>query len=348
MKKIFFWSFISIPIAMIILLLSLYFTNLWKPTVVAIIVSSILLIIVGIFAYFYFRNSYLNFEKDNSGEFQYNIKQKFWKLGLIGFIADFCDTIGIGSFAISIVLLKLTKQVKNDKQLLGTLNVGHAIPTCLQAIIFISLVKVEWLTLVLLITAAAIGAYIGALIANKIKLGWAQILLGVALIIISIIILLGQKEVSVMPRAGTSDSLEVWWKYLLGAIIFFGLGILQSLGIGIYAPAMAVTYLMGLSSLCAFPIMMGSAAFLMPVGAFRFIKDQNYDIKIATSFTLGGSFGVIVSYLIVFVGIQNGLGLDKANFINVLNWIIIVVIWYTAGMMFYNYYQQHKKSIHHS
>ncbi|WP_004028141.1 hypothetical protein [Spiroplasma melliferum] len=86
----------------------------------------------------------------------------------------------------------------------------------------------------------------------------------------------------------------------------------------------------------------------MPVGAFRFIKDQNYDIKIATSFTLGGSFGVIVSYLIVFVGIQNGLGLDKANFINVLNWIIIVVIWYTAGMMFYNYYQQHKKSIHHS
>ncbi|WP_338992895.1 hypothetical protein [Spiroplasma endosymbiont of Seladonia tumulorum] len=226
------------------------------------------------------------------------------------------------------------------------MGLGHAIPTCLQAIIFISLVKVEWLTLVLLITAAAIGAYVGALIANKIKLGWAQILLGIVLIIISIIILLEQKEVSVMSRAGTSDSLEVWWKYLLGTMIFFGLGILQSLGIGIYAPAMAVTYLMGLSSLCAFPIMMGSAAFLMPIGAFRFIKDQNYDIKIATSFTLGGGFGVIVSYLIVFVGIQNGLGLDKTIFINVLNWIIIVVIWYTAGMMFYNYYQQHKKSSH--
>ncbi|UNF61696.1 MULTISPECIES: TSUP family transporter [Spiroplasma] len=221
MKKIFFWSFISIPIVMVILLLSLYFTNIWKPTVIAIVINSILLIIVGIFAVVYLQNSYRNFAKDDPGEFQYNIKQKFWKLGLIGFIADFCDTIGIGSFAISIVLLKLTKQVKNDKQLLGTLNVGHAIPTCLQAIIFISLVKVEWITLILLITSAAIGAYIGAFLVNKIKLGWTQILLGVALIIISIIILLGQKEVHVMPSARTSDSLEVWWKYLLGSMIFF-------------------------------------------------------------------------------------------------------------------------------
>lgn len=206
---------------MVILLLSLYFTNIWKPTVIAIVINSILLIIVGIFAVVYLQNSYRNFAKDDPGEFQYNIKQKFWKLGLIGFIADFCDTIGIGSFAISIVLLKLTKQVKNDKQLLGTLNVGHAIPTCLQAIIFISLVKVEWITLILLITLAAIGAYIGAFLVNKIKLGWTQILLGVALIIISIIILLGQKEVHVMPSARTSDSLEVWWKYLLGSMIFF-------------------------------------------------------------------------------------------------------------------------------
>ncbi|WP_241970172.1 hypothetical protein [Spiroplasma poulsonii] len=57
MKKIFFWSFISIPIVMVILLLSLYFTNIWKPTVIAIVINSILLIIVGIFAVVYLQNS---------------------------------------------------------------------------------------------------------------------------------------------------------------------------------------------------------------------------------------------------------------------------------------------------
>lgn len=50
------------------------------------------------------------------------------------------------------------------------MNVGHSIPTCLEAIIFIALIQVAWPTLVSLISAATLGAYLGAIIANKIKL----------------------------------------------------------------------------------------------------------------------------------------------------------------------------------
>jgi hypothetical protein len=60
--------------------------------------------------------------------------------------------------------------------------------------------------------------------------------------------------------------------------------------------------------------MMGSAAFLMPVAGSRFIKNKNYEIKPALCFSLGGSFGVIAAYCIVFLGIQNGLGLSKEQF----------------------------------
>lgn len=50
------------------------------------------------------------------------------------------------------------------------MNVGHSIPTCLEAIIFIALIQVAWPTLVSLISAATLGAYLGAIIANKINL----------------------------------------------------------------------------------------------------------------------------------------------------------------------------------
>ncbi|AHF60591.1 hypothetical protein P344_00760 [Spiroplasma mirum ATCC 29335] len=345
-KKILYWSLLSIPIILIIFLITLYFTNIWQPTLTSTIICLVLLCFVGIFVYYLITKSYRCYgqAEKNVGEFDNNIKQRIWKLGIIGFIADFFDTIGIGSFAISIVLLKLTKQIKNDKKILGTLNIGHAVPTCLEAIIFISLIKVEWLTLVFLIAAASIGSYLGAMFANKIKLGWAQIFISIVLIIISIIILLGQKQVGVMPSSGNADSLQIWWKYLVGAVVFFILGALMSLGVGIYAPAMAVTYLLGLSAICAFPIMMGSAAFLMPIGALRFIKDQNYEIKPSLAFTIGGSFGVICAYLIVFIGIQKGLGLNKDNFVNILTWLIIVVIWYTAGMMIYEYVKNKKQA----
>ena len=53
----------------------------------------------------------------------------------LGFITDFLDTLGVGSFATTTAVLRLGGVV-DDEQIPGTLNVGHAIPTMLEAALF--------------------------------------------------------------------------------------------------------------------------------------------------------------------------------------------------------------------
>ena len=53
----------------------------------------------------------------------------------------------------------------------------------------------------------------------------------------------------------------------------------MSLGIGLYAPCMILVSLLGMSERTAFPIMMGSCAFLMPVGSLQFIREQCYSLR---------------------------------------------------------------------
>lgn len=89
--------------------------------------------------------------------------------GIIGFITDFADTIGIGSFAITTMLLNATKQIDDDRKLPGILNVGHAIPVLTEAIIFVTVIKVDALTLVSLIVAAMVGSWFGSKYVTKLS-----------------------------------------------------------------------------------------------------------------------------------------------------------------------------------
>ena len=52
----------------------------------------------------------------------------------------------------------------------------------------------------------------------------------------------------------------------------FVLGALMTLGIGLYAPCMILVALLGMNDATAFPIMMGSCAFLMPAASVRFVR----------------------------------------------------------------------------
>src|SRR6266702_2615465 len=80
--------------------------------------------------------------------------------GAIGFVTNFFDTLGIGSFAPTTAIFKLRRQPP-DEQIPGTLNAGHATPTVIQALIFITAVTVDLTTLISLIAAAVLGAWLG-------------------------------------------------------------------------------------------------------------------------------------------------------------------------------------------
>src|SRR6187402_3357384 len=80
---------------------------------------------------------------------------------LVGFITDFLDTLGIGSFATTTTLYRARRTI-DDRLLPGTLNVGHTLPTIAQAYIYTQVIEVEMTTLVVMIVAAVTGSLLGA------------------------------------------------------------------------------------------------------------------------------------------------------------------------------------------
>jgi uncharacterized membrane protein YfcA len=240
-------------------------------------------------------------------------------LGLvIGFVTNFFDTLGIGSFATTTTWFRAQRMV-DDRVIPGTLNVGHALPTIVQAIIYIAIIEVDLLTLVLLIAASVLGAWIGAGIVCRWSRRNVQIGMGFALLVAAT--LMAGTALHVLPGGGTALDLN-GVKLAIGLAGNFMLGALMTLGIGLYGPAMIMVSLLGMSPAAAFPIMMGSCAFLMPVGSMQFIRKASYDLRAAIGLAIGGIPGVLIAAWIV-----------KQMSLDVVRWLVVVVVVYTAVML---------------
>lgn len=236
----------------------------------------------------------------------------------IGFITNFFDTLGIGSYAPTTSFFKLWKLVP-DEQIPGTLNVGHTMPTVTEAFIYIAVVQVEVKTLALMIAASALGAWLGAGVVARWSRRKIQIGMGIALLVMAAFFLL--KQLNYMPGGGQDLGLT-GFKLVFAVATNALLGALMTLGIGMYAPSMAVISLLGMNPTTAFPIMMGSCAFLMPVGSARFIRESRYNLKSALGLAIGGVPGVLIAAFIV-----------KSMPLRYVLWLVIVVVVYTAIMM---------------
>jgi uncharacterized membrane protein YfcA len=236
----------------------------------------------------------------------------------IGFVTNFFDTLGIGSFAPTTSAFKLWKLVP-DERIPGTLNVGHSLPTVVEAIIFIAIVSVAPMTLVLLIAAAILGAWLGAGVVSKWPRRYIQIGMGIALLAAAGLFI--AKFSGRLPAGGQSFELH-GTLLAIGIAGNFVLGALMTLGIGLYAPAMIMVSLLGMSPLAAFPIMMGSCAFLMPIASLRFIKFNAYALRAAIGLAIGGIPGVLIAAFIV-----------KSLPLRWLYVLVAVVVVYTAIMM---------------
>ena len=235
-----------------------------------------------------------------------------------GFVTNFFDTLGIGSFAPTTAIFKFRRRMP-DEEIPGTLNVGHALPTVAQALIFIAAVDVELWTLLGMIAAAVFGAWLGVGVVARLPRRAIQIGMGGALLFAALLFL--AKNLDWMPGGGNALGLD-GARLAFAIAMSFLLGALMMLGVGLYAPCLILVSLLGMNPLAAFPIMMGSCAFLMPVGGARFLHTRRYNLRSALGLTLGGIPGVLVAAYIV-----------KSLPIEWIRWLVLIVVVYAALQM---------------
>jgi uncharacterized membrane protein YfcA len=236
----------------------------------------------------------------------------------VGALTNFFDTLGIGSFATTTAIYRL-KQMVPDRIIPGTLNAGHTLPTVVQAFIYTKIIPVDVLTLVSMIAAAVLGAWLGAGVVAKWSKRKVQLGMGAALLAAAVFMFM--KQMNLFP-AGSEEIGVRGAKLAIAIGGNFVLGALMTLGIGLYAPCMVLIGLLGMSEKTAFPIMMGSCAFLMPIGSLRFIREQCYSLRNALGLALGGIPGVLIAAYIV-----------KQLELGTVRWLVIAVVLYTAVTM---------------
>jgi len=232
-----------------------------------------------------------------------------------GFVTNFFDTLGIGSFAPTTAIFRAFRMVP-DEHIPGTLNVGHCLSVVLQAYIFTTIVPVEMATLIPMIVAAIAGAWLGAGVVSSLPRRQIQFGMGACLVVAAM--LMAGSQLQVLPEGGTALGLQ-GMRLSLAIAGNFVLGALMTLGIGLYAPCMVLISLLGMNISAAFPIMMGSCAFLQPVSSARFTRTGAFDFRAAVGLTVGGIPAVLIAAFLV-----------KSLPLYALRWLVVGVVLLTA------------------
>jgi uncharacterized membrane protein YfcA len=233
---------------------------------------------------------------------------------LVGLVTDFFDTLGIGSFATTTSLYRARHTI-DDRLLPGTLNVGHTIPTFVQAFIYTKSVEVESTTLIAMIAASVAGALLGAPIVSRWPRRKVQLGMGCALLMLTAILV--YRQIWKDPTTGTTGLSGAM--FALGVAGNFVLGALMTIGVGLYAPCLVMVSMLGMNPGTGFPIMMSSCAFLMPVASVPFVRRECYAPRAALGLTLAGVPAVLMAHW----------WFEKLD-INTVKWLVAVVVVYTA------------------
>ncbi len=238
----------------------------------------------------------------------------------IGVATNFLDTLGIGSYAQITALFKL-RGSPADALIPGTLNVGNTVPQLVSALLFVTAITVEPVLLTCMVLSSAAGAWLGAGIVSRMRQRTIQIFMGVALLIAAGFFIM--TNVGILPPAGTSMGLA-GWRFAVAVAANFILGALMCVGIGNYAPSMALLALLGMHPIAAYPIMTGSDGVLIPVASLRFLKTGRFSQGAALGLTVGGVVGTLLAFPLV-----KTLG----DHVTALRWGVIVVVLYAGVSM---------------
>jgi uncharacterized membrane protein YfcA len=199
------------------------------------------------------------------------------------------------------------------------MNVGNTIPTVTQALIFMSVVDVDPVTLASMSAAAPAGAILGAGIVSRMSRRRIRLGLGFGLLAVAFLML--ADRLRWFPMGGDAIGLS-GWELAIAIAVSFVFGALQTIGVGFYAPCMATIFALGMHPRTAFPIMMTATAMLMAAGSALFVKKKAYDPKAALALTMFGIVGVFLAAFVV-----KSLSLDA------LKWAVLAVVLYTSATM---------------
>ena len=237
---------------------------------------------------------------------------------LVGFVTLGFDTLGIGNYAPTTAIFKLTKMVR-DELIPGTLNVGSSVPVAIEAFAFMAAIAVDPVTIALLVPIGTLGGWFGGQVVSRLPRQPIQIGMGLALLVGAVFMLL--TTLKLIPGGGEAIGFS-GATLVLAALVNFALGGLNALGIGSYAPSLLIFSLLGMNPRAAFPIMMGSAACMLPASGIRFARSGRYDGSVALALTIGGIPGVLIAAFIV-----------KSLPLETIRWLVVVVVLYAALSM---------------
>ncbi len=238
----------------------------------------------------------------------------------IGVGTNFLDALGIGNYAQITALFKLRGRPA-DLLIPGTLNVGNVIPSFVGSVMFTAAISVEPVLLTCMVLSAGAGAWVGAGIVSRMRQRTIQIFMGTALLIAAFFFTL--TNVGILPPTGTAMGLE-GWRFAVAVGANFILGALMCVGIGNYAPSMALLAFLGMHPIAAYPIMIGSDGVLIPVASLGFLKSGRFSHGTALGLTFGGILGSLLAFPLVKT---------LESHLTLLRWVVIAVIIYAGSTM---------------
>jgi uncharacterized membrane protein YfcA len=236
---------------------------------------------------------------------------------VVGTVANFFDTLGIGSFAPTLAWMRFRRMVP-DQRIPMTMLAGYTPPVFVQSIIFLALLGVSVDIVLLLASAVAItaGAIIGAPIAARSPVRTVQLVVAAALLMAALFYSLS--NLGLMPVGGDAAALPVPLMIVAIAASFI-FGVLLNFGVGNYAPTLAMLSLFGMNPRLAFPIMAFGAALAGAAASSRLVKLADLDLRIVLSLAVGSIPGVLIAAFIV-----------KEMPLTMLRWLVVVVVIYAA------------------
>jgi hypothetical protein len=148
-----------------------------------------------------------------------------------------------------------------------------------------------------------------------------QVFMGVALLLAAGFFTM--TNLGVIPPTGSAMGLA-GWRFPVAVAANFVLGALMCVGIGNYAPSMALLAFLGMHPIAAYPIMIASDGVLIPVASLGFLRSGRFAPAVAVGLTLGGIVGTFAAFPFVKM-----LG----DHLTLMRWVVTGIIAYAAIAM---------------